>query len=57
VFASGGHLKKIDVNGGPPQTLTTHRSPFRRSTWSRNGVILFTDGPIIRRIADTGGEA
>jgi serine/threonine protein kinase/Tol biopolymer transport system component len=50
-------LKKIDVNGGPPQTLARVSGDVRRTSWSRDGVILFADGRTIRRVADTGGEA
>lgn len=56
VFGTDGFLKRIAVSGGPAQTLTRISAAVRRSSWNREGVILFTDGPAIRRIPDTGGE-
>ncbi len=56
-FYAQGKLKKIDVSGGPAQTLTD-ASQGRSGTWNRNGVILFTpkDGPIYR-VSSAGGAA
>jgi eukaryotic-like serine/threonine-protein kinase len=54
-FASG-KLRKIDANGGPPQTICDAPSG-RGGTWNREGVILFTptlaDG--IYRVSAAGG--
>ena len=59
VFAVDEQLKKIDITGGPPQTLTRlQEGGYRRSALNRDGVILFSgNGPTISRIADTGGES
>jgi len=40
-FFGGGKLKKLDVAGGPVQTLCDAPSG-RGGTWNRDGVILFT---------------
>jgi Tol biopolymer transport system component len=56
VFAGQGRLKKIDVNGGPPQTLAPLPANFRRATWNREGVILFASGPVLYRVPASGGE-
>ena len=57
-FMAGGKLKKIDVSGGPPQTICDAPTG-RNGTWGASGVILF-DGSIwdpIRMVAATGGVA
>jgi Tol biopolymer transport system component len=51
-------LKKIEVAGGPPQTLADLRGGYTRATWNRAGIILFgaaTGG--IRRVSASGGDA
>src|SRR5271170_5068759 len=40
-FSSGGSLKKIDIAGGPPQTLAPVVSPSAGISWSRQDVILY----------------
>jgi eukaryotic-like serine/threonine-protein kinase len=56
-FFAQGQLKKIDVAGGPPQTLCNAPSG-RGGTWNRDGLILFA--PDVRsslfRVASAGGE-
>jgi len=56
-FFAQGKLKKIDVAGGPPQTLCNAPNG-RGGTWNRDGLILFA--PDIRsplfRVASAGGE-
>ena len=57
-FFAGGALKRLDMGGGAPQTLTA-ASPGRGGTWNANGVILFapnTTSPLFR-IAASGGQA
>jgi serine/threonine protein kinase len=39
-FLADGKLKKIDVGGGPPQSLCEVNGPWITGTWSRDGVIL-----------------
>lgn len=57
-FFAGGKLKKIDVNGGPPQTLCDAPNG-RGATWNRNGVIVFApaaNGPL-HRVSAAGGAS
>ena len=54
-FFSEGRLKRVDVTGGPPQTLCTVDG-VRGGTWSRDGTILFSGAPgPIRRVIAAGG--
>jgi serine/threonine protein kinase len=49
-------LKKVSVNGGPPQTLCD--VPNRAGgTWNQDGVILFASGGVIQRVPQAGGVA
>src|SRR5579863_3721970 len=55
-FGGGGQLKKIEVSGGPPQTLC-EAGGVGMGSWSRDGVIIFggsTQGPR-RRVPAAGG--
>ncbi len=57
-FFSGGKLRKIDANGGPPQVLCPAASG-RGGAWTRDGTILFTPtatDPIFR-VPAAGGTA
>jgi Tol biopolymer transport system component len=57
-FFAMGKLKKIDIVGGPPQTLCD-AARNRGGTWNENGVILFApdyNGPL-SRVSDSGGTA
>jgi hypothetical protein len=58
VFQSAGKLKKIDLSGGPPQTVCDVSGVVLGGTWSANGVILFgsNTGPILR-VPSGGGVA
>ena len=55
-FFSGGKLRKIDANGGPPQALCEATSG-RGGTWSEAGIILFTPSPTdaIYKVPAAGG--
>jgi Tol biopolymer transport system component len=58
-FAVGNDLKKIDVAGGPAQTLCTVPQPPGTGAWGRGGVIVFGyrgNGPI-SRVSEAGGVA
>ncbi len=57
-FFASGKLKKIEVAGGPAQTLCS-AAAGRGSSWSQNGVIVFTPGftSPLYRVPETGGEA
>ena len=55
-FFTGGKLKKIDINGGPPQTICDAPNGHG-GTWNRDGVILFApgqNGPLFRVSAGGG---
>jgi serine/threonine protein kinase len=54
-FLSEGALKKIDVNGGPPQTIADDVPGVAGGSWNRDGVILFGSGRGIMRVAADGG--
>jgi serine/threonine protein kinase len=56
-FFGDGKLKRVDIGGGPPQTLAD--ASARGGTWNADGVILFAqtiNGPLFR-IPASGGEA
>ncbi|SPF45128.1 Serine/threonine protein kinase [Candidatus Sulfopaludibacter sp. SbA4] len=57
-FHSAGKLKKIEISGGPPQTLCDSPTPVLGGAWNSDGVILFggTGGPILR-VSAAGGAA
>jgi len=57
-FFADGRLKKIDVSGGPAQTLCEAPATPLGGAWSRAGVIIFarTGGSGLLRISATGGE-
>jgi eukaryotic-like serine/threonine-protein kinase len=55
-FCSGGRLKRVDVSGGPSRDLCATAN-FTGGTWSSNGVIVFTDWPILRRVSAEGGDS
>ena len=59
-FGEANELKKIDVSGGPVQTLCKSEQPVGTGTWSADGVILFgpyrASGPL-RRVSSAGGVA
>lgn len=53
-FTAGGKLKKLPISGGPVQVLCDS-SDVGGATWSRDGVILFSDSQRLYRVSDTGG--
>ena len=56
-FSAQGKLKKVEVSGGPPQTLCDS-PPFVSGAWSRQGVIVFgTSRGRLFRVAAAGGAA
>jgi eukaryotic-like serine/threonine-protein kinase len=56
-FFSFPELKKVDVAGGPPQTLCRVDGTARGGTWNREGTILFSagQGTPIWRVPAGGG--
>jgi eukaryotic-like serine/threonine-protein kinase len=63
VFAQDGKVKKLDVTGGPAQTILDLRKDvqgnYTRSTWNADGTIIFgvNDNHGLRRVSAGGGEA
>jgi eukaryotic-like serine/threonine-protein kinase len=57
-FADGSKLKKIDISGGPAQTLCDIPAPMRGGAWNNDGVIVFgvaVGG--LYRVSSSGGAA
>jgi eukaryotic-like serine/threonine-protein kinase len=58
-FAVGNELKKIEVAGGPPQTLCTVQYFVGTGAWNRDGVIVFGSrgvrGQGMQRVSAAGG--
>jgi Tol biopolymer transport system component len=55
-FASRGTLKKLDLSGGSPQALCRIGDFVSGASWGRDGVIVFSAGGELFRVAATGGE-
>ncbi len=56
-FGLGQQLKKIDVSGGPPQTLCESSTTVGSGSWSKSGVIVFGGrgaGPL-QQVSEAGG--
>jgi Tol biopolymer transport system component len=55
---SPGQLMKLDITGGPPQKICDIAIPAAGGTWSRDGVIVFSNalGPLMR-VPAAGGVA
>ena len=54
-FFAAGKLKKIDISGGPPQTLCD-AGRHGGGTWNRDGAIVFSlDGKPLQRVSAAGG--
>jgi len=55
-FQQDGKLKKVDITGGPPTTLSDAPQAFGGGAWNADGVIVFGDraGPL-RQVASGGG--
>jgi serine/threonine protein kinase len=57
VFNAQGRLQRIDLAGGPPETIATlPGGGYQRATWSRDGVIVFSAGGSLYRVSAAGGE-
>jgi eukaryotic-like serine/threonine-protein kinase len=57
-FYAAGKLKKIDVSGGPTETVCDVADVFRGAAWNEEGVILFAPGRAghLFRVSASGGE-
>ena len=49
-------LNKVDLSGGPAQTLCDLRGVFSGASWNREGVIAFSDGGELFRVTANGGQ-
>ena len=58
-FDAGGKLKKIDISGGPAQTLCDVTGLAVGGSWNREGVIIFGQlvPGVIMRVSANGGSA
>ena len=58
-FPSAGKLKKIDVSGGPAQTLCDAPGIFYGGSWNRDGAIIFGSAGAtqLMRVSSEGGTA
>ncbi len=58
-FGLRNQLKKIAVDGGPPQTLCEVANPVGSGAWSREGIIVFGSRGVggLNRVAESGGAA
>ena len=56
-FFANSQLKRIDLNGGPPQTLASASGNPRGGSWNADGVILFapSNGGPLFRVPASGG--
>jgi len=56
-FFADRKLKKVEISGGPPQTLCNAPNG-RGGTWNSNGVIIFAPNDLggLYRVSATGGE-
>ena len=54
-FAASGKLKKIDISGGPPQSLCDVVGEFYGGTWNREGVLVFSESGRLFQVSDAGG--
>ena len=54
-FFEGSLLKRAELAGGPPRTVSEAAPPQGNGTWSRDGVILFSSGGVIQRVLAAGG--
>ena len=57
-YDGGGKLRKIDISGGPPQTVCDIGGSAVGGSWNNDGVIIFGQSPgVIMRVSANGGPA
>jgi eukaryotic-like serine/threonine-protein kinase len=57
LFADSGKLKKVDIQGGPPQNLADFPSnTLGGAGWNSDGVIIAGGGGPILRVSASGGQ-
>jgi eukaryotic-like serine/threonine-protein kinase len=54
-FAVSGKLKKVEVSGGPAQSVCDLPGPFLGGAWAPDGTIVFGGGFPMMRVPETGG--
>jgi serine/threonine protein kinase/Tol biopolymer transport system component len=60
VFTTGGKLKKVDIQGGPPQNIADFPADLNGAGWNSDGVIIAgasAPGNPILRVSASGGQA
>jgi len=50
-------LKRVPISGGHPRDICASEVNSVGGTWNSDGVILFSDLPILRRVSAEGGES
>ncbi|TDI45252.1 MAG: hypothetical protein E2P02_07700 [Acidobacteria bacterium] len=55
-FFAESELRIVDLTGAPPRKLCDLVRFGRGGTWNDDGVILFSDGSGLTRVAETGGR-
>ena len=56
-FDAGGKLKRVDVTGGPPQTICDVSAPVVGGSWNRDGTIIFNLNIVgIMQVPAAGGN-
>jgi Tol biopolymer transport system component len=56
-FFSGQGLQRVDVSGGSPMTICPLGNNWAGGTWSRDGVIVFSQAGLLYRVNAASGEA
>jgi len=54
-FGAGGRLQRVDISGGLPRDICGVSSMVG-GTWNSDGIIVFSDWPILRRVPAECGE-
>ncbi len=58
IFSAGAKLKKVDIQGGPPQNIADFSGRLSGAGWNSDGVIIAgTEGSPILRVPASGGVA
>jgi len=55
-FMTDGKLKLTDTSGSPPQTIADAPFPVGGTTWSKDGVIVFSSAGLLYRVQAAGGQ-
>jgi eukaryotic-like serine/threonine-protein kinase len=57
-YGDAGKLKKVDVSGGPPQTLCDVDGIVGKGSWNKDGIIIFSNratNPGVWKVPASGG--